>query len=259
MGLIEEIKRMRQIMSVINEEKGHVSVSCPKCDHSWTIEDDDPDPYLCHTCGYDKLEGKYELAKLAKWKKESGLKEYDDNDEEIEDDDNDFFGIREDLADLKKELVDAGVNDNTRLHLTHDSELKRVNTPQKRNGPKPNGLWYCVGFGWLDFTTSDFKTFYTIGNRVHAFDISLDGLNVLKITNYKDLVSFEKIYLVPDEQRYMNKYSIDWAKVAENYDGIEIAPYIYEARHEHPWYYGWDVASGCIWNTTNLKSKKLLQ
>jgi ribosomal protein L37AE/L43A len=129
MKLTEEIKRMRQIMSVINEEKGHVSISCPKCDHSWTIEDEDPDPYLCHTCGYDKLEGKYEPEKLAKWKKESGLEENDD--EEVEDDDNDFFGIREDLADLKKELVAAGVNDNTRLHLTHDSELKRVNTPSE--------------------------------------------------------------------------------------------------------------------------------
>lgn len=259
MGLIEEIKRMRQIISVINEEKGHVSISCPKCDHSWTIEDKDPDPYLCHTCGYDKLEGKYELAKLAKWKKESGLEENDD--EEIEDDDNDFFGIREDLADLKKELVDAGVNDNTRLHLTHDSELKRVNTPQKATGPKPNGLWYCVGFGWLDFTTSDFKTFYTIGNRVHAFDISLDGLDVLLIRNYDQLVRFENRYVVKDETNYSrkNNFSINWAKVAEDYDGIEIAPYIYEARYEHAWYYGWDVASGCIWNTSGLKSKKLLQ
>ena len=81
MGLNEEIKRMRQIMSVINEEKSHVSISCPKCGHGWTIDNDDPDPYLCHICGYDKLEGKYELGKLAKWKKESGLKENDDEDD----------------------------------------------------------------------------------------------------------------------------------------------------------------------------------
>lgn len=257
MGLIEEIKRMRQIMSVISEGKSGVSISCPKCDHGWTIDDEDPDPYLCHICGYDKLEGKYELAKLAKWKKESGLAE---NDEE-EEDNGYFTGVRDDLADLKKELISAGVNNNTRLHLTHDSELKRVNSPQIRaRGPKPNGLWYCVGFGWLDFTTSDFQDFYTIGNRVYAFEISLEGLNVLKITSYEELVKFEEIYLAPSENEYMKdkKFDIDWSKVAENYDGIEIAPYIYKARMGHMWYYGWDVASGCIWNTTNLKSKKIL-
>ena len=48
--------------------------------------------------------------------------------------------------------------------------------------------------------------------------------------------------------------SIDWKKVASKYDGIEINPYQFEARYQYLWYYGWDVASGCIWN---LKSVKL--
>lgn len=259
MNLIEEIKRMRQIMSVINEEKTNISISCPKCDHGWTIDSEDKDPYLCHTCGYDKLERKYEPEKLAKWKKENNVNENEDEDNE-DDQYNDYtFDIRTDLAELKQELIDAGVNDSTRLHLTHDSELKKINTPQRAYGPKPDGLWYCVGFGWLDFTTRDFQSFYTVGNRVYPFEISLDGLNVLKITNYEELVAFEKAYSAPPQFKFRDNFDINWVKVAESYDGIEIAPYLYEARYEHRWYQGWDVASGCIWNTAGLKSKKLLQ
>jgi len=36
--------------------------------------------------------------------------------------------------------------------------------------------------------------------------------------------------------------------VSKEYDGIEIAPYQWDARLSLIWYYGWDVASGCIWN-----------
>jgi len=47
--------------------------------------------------------------------------------------------------------------------------------------------------------------------------------------------------------------NINWPAVAEKYDGIIIAPYIWQRRlsdnPDHFWYYGWDCASGCIWNT----------
>ena len=29
------------------------------------------------------------------------------------------------------------------------------------------------------------------------------------------------------------------------------------ARHELMWYYGWDVASGCVWNLSNVKLEEL--
>jgi len=53
-----------------------------------------------------------------------------------------------------------------------------------------------------------------------------------------------------------NRWSIyiDWGRVAEDYSGIEIAPYLYEARMKHMWYYGWDVASGCIWGKGVVKN-----
>ena len=44
-----------------------------------------------------------------------------------------------------------------------------------------------------------------------------------------------------------------WPGVAaEGWAGIEIAPYIWARRLDGParWYYGWDAASGCIWDPT---------
>jgi hypothetical protein len=37
---------------------------CKKCDHSWKIEKDDNDPYLCHMCGYDSKNKEYDYDKL---------------------------------------------------------------------------------------------------------------------------------------------------------------------------------------------------
>ncbi len=261
MNINEEIRRMKQIMSVINEEKSNISIACPKCDHSWTIEDDDEDPYLCHDCGYDKLSGEYEFDKLAKWEKENGINENDDEEDDYNPEDDYLFDTRGDLIELKKELIDSGVTDSTRLHLTHDNDLKKMDSKQRAGGPKPTGLWYAVGFGWLDFTTHEHTSFYQYDDAVHAFEISLDGLNVLRITSYEELVKFEERYVMikQDDPYSVGKgWDINWAEVSETYDGIEIAPYIYKARMTHKWYYGWDVASGCIWNTSSLKYRPIL-
>lgn len=43
---------------------------------------------------------------------------------------------------------------------------------------------------------------------------------------------------------------IDWQAVAGRWDGIIITPYRWDLRmaHDYLWYYGWDCASGSIWN-----------
>ena len=54
---------------------------------------------------------------------------------------------------------------------------------------------------------------------------------------------------------------IDWAEVASKYDGIIISPYQWSLRldMEMMWYYGWDCASGCIWNISAIKELKEVQ
>jgi hypothetical protein len=53
-------------------------------------------------------------------------------------------------------------------------------------------------------------------------------------------------------------YYINWPKVAQDYSGIEICPYQWKFRLNYMWYYGWDVASGCIWNQNALNSTNVI-
>ena len=50
-------------------------------------------------------------------------------------------------------------------------------------------------------------------------------------------------------RRFRDRY-IDWPAVATDYPGLIIAPYQWSCRMSEftRWYYGWDCASGCIWN-----------
>lgn len=48
---------------------------------------------------------------------------------------------------------------------------------------------------------------------------------------------------------------IRWHELTRKYHGIVITPYIWEERlGDLMWYYGWDCASGCIWNPRAIAS-----
>ena len=51
------------------------SVDCQMCEHSWDIDEKDPHPYLCHSCGYDNKKLEYDYDKWNKWKESEGIKE----------------------------------------------------------------------------------------------------------------------------------------------------------------------------------------
>ena len=53
--------------------------------------------------------------------------------------------------------------------------------------------------------------------------------------------------------------SINWKKVQnDGFNGIEICPYLFDKRMDAQWYYGWDVASGCIWNKSGIADVSLI-
>lgn len=50
-------------------------------------------------------------------------------------------------------------------------------------------------------------------------------------------------------------WRVNWMRVADKYDGVIIAPYHWSLRMMGPmWFYGWDCASGCIWNLDAIES-----
>lgn len=143
---------------------------------------------------------------------------------------------------------------NARIIMSKSNNIEFVPTPlsQQKIGFKPKGLWYGIGDSWISWVKSEMPDW----ERDNVFIIEIKENYILRITNYDELIEFENKYLTDDFDKNdrksiiisrMGDKQINWTKVAEDFLGIEIAPYIYQARDSHPWYYGWDVASGCIW------------
>jgi hypothetical protein len=58
----------------------------------------------------------------------------------------------------------------------------------------------------------------------------------------------------------LDNWKVSWIAVAEQWQGIIIAPYLWERRLGDPsWYYTWDCASGCIWDATAIASVSLTE
>lgn len=129
---------------------------------------------------------------------------------------------------------------------------------------KPKGIWYGIADSWIDWCLSESFG----GIHQYIYEIVVDKSRILTIDNISDFEKFEKEHLekpntndMPEwlkkvEEIYPNK-AMNYSKVAENFGGIEIAPYQWEKRLESMWYYGWDCASGCIWSPNAIKDLRL--
>jgi hypothetical protein len=160
----------------------------------------------------------------------------------------------------------------TSLNLVHFAALPLVTgvvtRRQKPEGAvKPEGLWLSVegdGDGWSDWCKSE---------RFHLDDLAVahqielaDDAVILRLSSPDEIDLFTVTYSMSPERCYWLTaperigYYIDWRRVATEYQGIIIAPYVWERRltlHTH-WYYGWDCASGCIWDSAAVRSVEVL-
>lgn len=139
-----------------------------------------------------------------------------------------------------------------RIIMSHEDDIKFRVTPNSAQeiSVKPRGLWYGIGTEWVDWVRSYDRLIDDINYRWetdNVFKIDINESNILIIRNYGEILEFDKKYGVQYNVGYQKYTNIDWVRVANDYGGIEIAPTIYKARRELEWYYGWDIASGCIW------------
>jgi hypothetical protein len=119
---------------------------------------------------------------------------------------------------------------------------------------KPRGLWVSVAGedDWPAWVRGNMPNI----RLTHAYRVTLaDDAKTHAIANDVDLDRFTATYAVETahDRRFpwrgaIEKWPIDWRRVARDYDGLIIAPYQWSCRMEYDWYYGWDCASGCIWN-----------
>lgn len=118
---------------------------------------------------------------------------------------------------------------------------------------KPNGFWITPSEGkdnWIDFCKAE--KFNLDGLKV-KYDVEIDLTNVLVIDSLKKFDDFEASH--GKQCDIMRTPKIDWLSVYKEFAGILIVPYFWERRY-HNWYYGWDCASGCIWDINILKLKE---
>lgn len=128
---------------------------------------------------------------------------------------------------------------------------------------KPNGLWVSVegDMDWPEWCATDRPEWI---RDYYITEIALKpDANVLRIETVLQLDAFHKHYAeVPEYRKHWPKdiqsKDIDWGRVSAVHAGIIIAPYQWERRlHcETNWYYGWDCASGCIWDLSVIESCK---
>ena len=129
------------------------------------------------------------------------------------------------------------------------------NSPIYRDDPyfKPRGLWVSAETGnedgWKDWCESEGWGVFRLGSY-HETELTLkDDSKVLTISSYNELMTFDRKFGINLRFR---RY-IDWPKLEKIYRGIIIAPYIWKAKMEIQWYYSWDCASGCFWDTSVLE------
>lgn len=128
---------------------------------------------------------------------------------------------------------------------------------------KPIGLWISDedDYGWKEWCEYNSPDY--LGE--HAYEIILVyDANILYLKTVQDIEAFTYMYRLDDDLYGMNTYdhvlAIDWDKLAKEYDGIIITPYhsMWTFGTSAVWYMGWDVASGCIWNSKAILASKLL-
>lgn len=119
---------------------------------------------------------------------------------------------------------------------------------------KPIGLWLsCDDFepSWRDWCVGES---FALENLTHVHDVTLSPkASILRLSSVADLDGFDETFGNGKDARF-DICTIRWADVAQQYQGIIIAPFIWERRLSLMWYYCWDCASGCIWDAEAVSS-----
>jgi hypothetical protein len=161
-------------------------------------------------------------------------------------------------------------------------KLHGTSYPQSGH-PKPNGLWFDVNGSWKRWCET--MQFHLVDLRYRHTVTILDKSRVLFIKNMGEADRFTSEYghnlsgqiqslQSPEDMRaFESEYGHDlfgdilaqfsnyilWSEVAEKYTGIIVDPYFQEKSLTYLWYYGWNCAGGCIWDTSVFRLGKPLK
>ena len=141
-------------------------------------------------------------------------------------------------------------------HYSNEAVLSPRTVAQTgRRFDKPDGLWVSID-GEDDWASWCRSENYADIDAQYRHRVRLaDDARILTLTSVEALDDFTERYGEAWPGMYRDKMSrINWHEVAATWQGIVIAPYQWRRRLALTWYYGWDCASGCIWDARAIAS-----
>lgn len=137
-------------------------------------------------------------------------------------------------------------------------ELDREFTYTQRVGTKPSGLWVSVDgeFDWPTWCKAE--DFDTTGNTVRHKVVLKPDANIWILSEPEHLLRVPTLGL--DGTTLKFHFHVPWPRIAEDFQGIIISPYQWSMRLRDDtfWYYGWDCASGCIWDLSAIEKMEVM-
>lgn len=141
-----------------------------------------------------------------------------------------------------------------------DKPVCRVRSTAQRGAYefKPAGFWVSVegnGDGWSDWCQSEE---FGLSCLAVAHDVMLrPEARILWLRTAEQIDGFTEKYLVSGP----GFSTVGWHAVAKEYQGILITPYCWARRltRHTRWYYGWDCASGCIWDAKAIERISVIE
>lgn len=154
-----------------------------------------------------------------------------------------------------------------KFHITNKKIESFEKVTQRENSVKPVGIWYGINDAWMEWCAGEQQNWFC----PYIYEIKTKKSKILTIENVAQFERFEDKYTMsclsgiqgfpairnPTNLRLFDG-QIDWIKLSSEFSGLEIPNYLWEKRLNSMWYYGWDCASGCVWDEDGIKEISLI-
>lgn len=178
-------------------------------------------------------------------------------------------------------IVESADAERIRIHNAVRSltSFARSRTYPQQNGRKPNGFWWAFDQDWHAYVQAEKPKGKKIGPSNYRVEIDPAICHLIRLITWDDILAFtiefgttpapghrfywqsgDQLHYDPAQDDQLIKLNIcrvnqiAWAKVAEQYDGIELPYYNRADRPYVEWLdIDWSVASGCAWKLDGMR------
>lgn len=133
---------------------------------------------------------------------------------------------------------------------------------------KPHGLWVSAegDLGEDNLTWKEWceQENFELKSLNHSYLVNLKPeARILYLKTPEEILEFgvkfpyiRQQWNTSEGRKFCATNELDWIEVKNIYQGIIISPYQWTLRLSNRcnWYYGWDCASGCIWDLSCIES-----